>query len=1094
MIYNIFGRSGSGKTEYILQELKRYSDRQCIIIVPEQQALVTERLLSLRLGDNYNMFCEILNFERLSDRVFREYGGVARKYIDEGGRDILMSVALERLSGKLKQYNNTGCGADYIRKMLSAINSFKQSSITPAILLKLAESPEIIQREPMLSDKLSDLSIIMAYYQSLFTDCHDPKDRPEHLIDILRTYHFFENKTVFIDGYYTYTAQEYELLEIIFKQCDNAYITFCCPLNNSDPSFGEIKTAYVKVRCAEDMSKHEIKQKELTTNHRTGSAELQHLEVNIWNTSAKPVPAVPNDIHIYECSNMFEEAEAAASEICTLVREKGYRYRDIGIAVRSSDNYGGVIDAVFEKYKIPTFMSIKEDITIKPLISLIFSAVEAVVTDFSPQSVKRYIKSSFSRLTREESDFLSAYIDMWKIRGKSRYTGIDWQMNPDGYREQLSKYSEHILVVVTEAKDKLNDTLIKFAEEISGRNITAAECASAIYSLLTDIDANKKIVKDIEEAKNDGDEEHALELKQLWDIIVAVLDQLYLVGGNEIVTSKRLLELLKIITAEYEIGKLPTSVDEVIVADARLARFDNIKALIILGVNEGVFPAAERNGELFNESEQRILEKVGFESIKSIERRLTDEQFLFYITISAPSERLSLYYSAASSSGSSLRASVAINRVIALFPELKVIVPAKDRSYFIQTVETAFDYFIYLPEPIKLRILLESGYTFSPLTVLSATVDGTLLSKIRLSPSSLERYSLCPFSFFTKYVLKLRAEKAAAFEAGEVGTFIHKLLEMYLKNHQSDIARVDRTKINDELQLISADFINLISNNNKDIQTDRLSFTISRLTNLVKIFIENISDEFAQSRFSPLGFEMHLGSEHTPSGEMLLDDGRILNINGVIDRVDYYEKDDKTYIRIVDYKSGYLTYSPVAPVYGLSLQMFLYLFSWCKKNESNFVPAGVLYMPVKPPVFKSAESDIKHIIPRSGLVLQDYDIIEAMESEPSKKFIPVSYNTKLNADGTPVISKNSSVATDNEFDHIHRFIRSRLTEFSCEIEKGNIEVNPLVIDALGKDACKGCEFLPVCRNSRNRKRRLEKLSKEEACEILYGKSDGGEKK
>lgn len=1099
MVNFVIGGSGSGKTEFLLRQLSAYSskhdtygqDANFVIIVPEQQALDTERLLSSRLGDGYNMFCEVLNFERLCDRVFREYGGVAKKYLD-GGRGILMSSALEKLSGRLRQYKGISGGADYVRKMLSAVTQFAQASMSADDVSKLAEEPGIKENEPVLSEKLADLSHIIRTYKELCADIDDPVERPNHLAEMLKIHPFFKGKTLIVDSYYTFTEQEYEILRLAIDQCEDCYISFCMPesaVSAVGTHFDGIASAYRRIKRYAAASGKKANEIFISGNRRAARNELAFLAENIWNPIAKPYNETTTEdelrraINIYECEGVFGEVAAAASEVRTLVRDKGLRYRDIGVAMRNTESYSAVIEAVFAKYGIPVFLSVREDITSKPLLSLIFAAVDCAKTDFSSQSVKQFIKSSFSALTREESDYLSSYIDIWKIRGRSRYKGVDWQMNPDGYRDNLSPRAEKVLAVVASAKQKLCETLVVFAEEI-GSGLSAEGCARAIYSLLEATGAEERLTVVMRTAREDGDEERVSELSQLWDIVISMLDQLCLTGGEEKLSPKRLLELLRILAAEYSTGRLPGASDAVTVADARLARFDNIKALLLLGVNEGIFPSADRGGELFADSELKVLEKAGYQAFLPPEKRLAEEQFLFYTSVCAPSERLSVYYSSSSSSGGVMKASAAVGRISALFPTIGVIRPAADKSRLIQNGETAGDFLSRLPDEVKMFV------PFLPvggITEFDAKVEAGMLDDIVLSPSSIEKYSLCPFSFFVKYVLRLQTERTAAFESGEVGTFIHKLLEVYLKKYADDFEKADKKKIAEELRDIASEFVELISNGSEGAQNKRLEFSIGRITGLTKLFVENILDEFAQSSFRPIGFEVKLGRDGAPQGKIPLSDGRIMVINGIADRVDSAVIDGKEYIRVVDYKSGTQKYNPVEPVYGIALQMFLYLASWCEGGKAE--PAGVLYMPVKPPELKD-DSDGK--IKRSGLILEDSAVIEAMESQPSDKYIPVKYNSKPKKDGTPDISKNSSVATRDEFNQFFSFMKGKLTELDGGIRSGDVSVNPLLLNK-NLDACKRCDFLPVCRNGRNKKRRVENLKTDKAKEILFGREETAEK-
>ena len=94
MLRRIIGPCGSGKTEVIMEYLGKAikSGKRCFLIVPEQQSVERESLLCERFGDECNMYCEVLNFERLPNRVAREYGGLTAQTVRESGRAALLSL------------------------------------------------------------------------------------------------------------------------------------------------------------------------------------------------------------------------------------------------------------------------------------------------------------------------------------------------------------------------------------------------------------------------------------------------------------------------------------------------------------------------------------------------------------------------------------------------------------------------------------------------------------------------------------------------------------------------------------------------------------------------------------------------------------------------------------------------------------------------------------------------------------------------------------------------------------------------------------------------------------------------------------------
>ena len=141
MISFIYGESGYGKTHEIIQRLR--SDAECgvhsFLLVPEQYAVTSERMVLDALPASAQLGIEILSFSRLYNRVCREYGGLVYNYITTPAKYLLMWKTLGELSPLLEHYSASAEGGELGELMLGAIGEFKANGITPNTLERTCE-------------------------------------------------------------------------------------------------------------------------------------------------------------------------------------------------------------------------------------------------------------------------------------------------------------------------------------------------------------------------------------------------------------------------------------------------------------------------------------------------------------------------------------------------------------------------------------------------------------------------------------------------------------------------------------------------------------------------------------------------------------------------------------------------------------------------------------------------------------------------------------------------------------------------------------------------------------------------------------------
>ena len=210
-----------------------------------------------------------------------------------------------------------------------------------------------------------------------------------------------------------------------------------------------------------------------------------------------------------------------------------------------------------------------------------------------------------------------------------------------------------------------------------------------------------------------------------------------------------------------------------------------------------------------------------------------------------------------------------------------------------------------------------------------------------------------------------------------------------------------------------------------------------------------------------LNFELNINNDGDIAPYLIeLENGGTVKIIGKVDRVDAYKTEDNTFVRIVDYKTGSKTFDLGEVFAGLNMQMLIYLFAiWQNGGElyKNVTPAGILYFQAKPTRVSEdryasdevVKNKTKSAFKMSGMVLNNLDVIKAMEKDLEGVYIPAGVDKKGNITGN-VISLQSLT---NLKDKVNNLIK----DMASKLQNGEINAMPV------KDGCTYCNYKDVCR-------------------------------
>ncbi len=1091
MLTLICAPAGFGKTytlyDRIREILNSESESHIYYVVPEQESVKAERAILTHFGNRLNERLEILNFSRLANRVFREAGGITYRYVDSGGKDLLVACVLEDAGESLELFSNSADDENFISSVRRELDTMRLGGVSPDALEKLSRDVAEKDGSERLCRKLSELASLYALYDGgIKNENVDVLDDMTRLADTLDEYDFFDNTYVFVDGFYDFTYPEYRILERMIRDSRGVFVTLPLVEKDNENIFPKPAEAKRHLETICEKLSAELDIVFLNERKRKISKKLSYLSDNMIT------PSLSDNFHeefdddsiiLTSCKTPFDECVCVAREIVKLVKS-GVKFRDISVCAGSISEYGSMLEDVFEKYGIRYLSTTRTTLMSKPLVALIFQALDVVSSGFYLPYVKRYLENPLLPISSDDSFVLSNYITTWNINKSLWYSDGDWVMNPRGYVETVSNEERELLARINSARRKIFAPLMSLSERLKKEKVS--DKVSALWSFIEELGVKNKLIDRADKLLEASDISRSRDEADVWNLTLEALDRVSAAIGERSAGLERFVKYMHIVFKDSDFGRIPSSLDEVEVGDIGFVRNENVKHLFALGFNEGAFPAIETPVGVFTENERQVLESYSdFFKNDSEERLLQNEVFHLLLAISMPSDSLRLVYHTSSCASSEDRVSLFAPMIMSHVPVTETIYDASTALPVCKT--ELIEWALKNLEKENFRDVLEeiravsaeaadeierlaSSFDFDSQELTFSAPEKVFSNKISMTQARLDTFSRCPFSYYSNYLLELRAHKKAEFRAAEMGSLVHKVLEEVLSRIASEgksFADFDRCAVEQMAKESASEYLK-VSAPEISVTSRRFKYLITRLTSFVVYVIENMREEFENSDFEPYLFEQTMNDDGEISPYTVeLPNGDKLVFYGCVDRVDIYNGDDgKKYLRVVDYKTkiGGKKFDLNDVINGINLQLLVYLFAiWQKGEREGSTPAGIMYMPASRPSVtlqsvdmaenekETRDSEMK----RSGLFLLDEKILTAMEHGLEGRILPI----KKNKNGT--FSSTASLATLEQFGALKRYTDKTFINLALKLKRGEIGAEPLMSSTL--DSCKWCDFKPFCR-------------------------------
>lgn len=1083
----IFGKSGTGKSTYIFNKIAekiKTGKRKIYIITPEQFSFTAEKKLLDSIDTPSVISAEVLTFNRMAYRIMKEVGSSRNKNLSSSGKSMIIYNILSEQKNNLKFIGKSSENVDLIG---TQITEFKKHGITVDNLKNVVKNTE----SQYLKAKINDmLNVYEKYTEEISNEYIDENDSLSILTEMLDLVHDFDDTDIYIDEFVGFTHQEYEILRKLLTKANEVNITVCTDdtnlSNNPDADiFYSNKTTLDKIYYIAKQEKVKVEKPIFLADiYRFKTKELKHLEENIYAFPYRKYEENIQNIEIFLAKNQYSEIENVAKNIVKLVRDEGLRFNDISVITKDLEEYANLCKAIFAKYQIPVFIDEKKDLSQNILVKYMLAVLNIFAKNWTTDSVLEYIKTGLVQGIEEDDVYaIENYALRWGIKGSKWYQG-DWTFYDEDEEEQ--KKILHI-------RQKIVGALLRFKNDLT--NLKDVNTMSkAMYQFLIENGIDVSMENKIKELEDLGEIEKAKEYETSYKLIMELLDEVVMVLGDKKVSFEKYADLLKIGLGNTGLGKIPGTQDQVIVGDVDRSRSHKVRAVFIIGLNDGLFPSVNKNEGFFNDKDREILKENGTELAKGTLEKLYDDNFNIYKAFSTAEEKLFLSYASSDLEGKSLRPSILVNRVKKIFPELKESSDVTEKIYDIVTEESTFEelldrlrdfrdgkeiepvwfylYNYYNNSPVwkeKLEKSLKAlNFSVEPDTIDKSIVEKLYGDTLKTSVSRLEQYQSCPFSYYLKYGLNLSEREEFKIQAIDTGTFMHDVIDSFfdkLQERKVNVKEVAEEEIQEIVDEIIDEKLGLKKNY---IFTSIPKYRVlaNRLRKVIKKSIMYIVDSLKYSDFSVMGHEMEFknGKEY-PAIQITLDNGKKVEITGKIDRIDIAKTPEGNYIRIIDYKSSAKDINLNEVVAGLQLQLLTYLDAIC--NIEDVMPAGVLYFNLIEPSVKATsklddeklQEEIRKQFKMKGLILADVDIVKKMDKtlEKGNSNIVSAY---IDKDGS--LSNRSNTITREQFENLQKYTTKIIKQIAKNILAGEINVKPYYKVKQGKTPCEYCKYKSIC--------------------------------
>lgn len=1116
MLNIYYGRESIDKERFLIDGLK--SNRKTFIIVPEQFTVEAEKkllnsiedigssdaemIIMNGLGLNSLMEIQVLSMTRLGNLLMSTLGGYRQTLIDKYGRHILLSKVAMENKENLKVFRGLEEKNSFINEVNDFISNVKLNNKGTHDIEQLIDK---LEEDSYSRKKLEDLNLLFkAYENGIKGKYTDQEDYMNMVLTKISESVILKDSEIWLYGFENITKKNILIIGQLLTVAKNVNVIMTYDDENpkdmelfqlSESLIGRLKEEAVSV--GEKWNVKKIPDSYKVTDKRP---EIIHIEKNLYSLPAEVFQAkgddglkeLKNAVVLVEAANFYNEAETAASYVLHLVRDKGLKFKEIRLILNDQPHGTSVVKRAFKEYGIDVVSDEKTDIMQNPIVQYVLSLMEIIVEKYRTDLVIFNLKLGFSNIEFRDVLELENYVTKYNIKGTM------WKKP---FKKGVLEYGAEAFEALEVLRINAMKPFLDFQEKVCTKE-TVGQFIDALYKFLyEEIQLPDKINEFIQLQEEKGRLDLAEETSQIWNSIVNIFDEIKTLFKEEELKLRELLEIIKIGLDKVEIGKIPPHVDSLLLGTTQRSRLGDVKALIVMGANEGMLPKDTPEETLFLDDEKEVFKEHGIEILTPTEISNKESKLGVYRSLSKPTEIIYMSYSTGNEKGEAFNPSNVFLKMKEIFPQVQIkedilngnrsrelvngnlsgmrhlVEKLKDKKRGESLTRDWQDAFLWLKENKKektSKILKAMEFT-NEVKPLNKDIAKDLYMKegdnlLSISPSKIETYGKCPFQYFINYGLNPEEKRMFQVEPREIGDIYHRSLKKFIETLSTDkdcirlnketlisLSEEDVNKLIEEILMEEAKFYKegVFTQGNEE------NYRVHRILEVIKktawVLVEQIKTGEIEEIFLEAGFGRNRIFKEIPinvSGENLI-------IEGQIDRVDILPSGR---VKIIDYKTGDEDFKKHEAIGGVRLQLMLYLkAATCGEKK----PAGVFYFTIKEPGKEKITSDkpaldamkksLINSFKMKGILVKDEEVINQITGEEDG-YSSVTSLVQKKKDGT--YKENSNLIDEEEFNLLIEQVDEKVQDLCKRLIKGEIPIFPAKYS--DKTPCTYCKFKGIC--------------------------------